>query len=108
MKIFDSISAYNLVMLELTNLSSDYSVTIKIPKSVSNEELKLKYSQMENRIPSELWRNVNIITKSKDYNKLFELEEKFHNLGIRFDTGFGNGRDWELDWSFQYNKENDM
>jgi hypothetical protein len=36
---------------------------------------------------------------------LFNLENELWEMGISFDTGCGFGyRDWELDWSFTYEK----
>jgi hypothetical protein len=38
----------------------------------------------------------------KGLDTLFEIEKKFHEIGISFDTGGGcGGRDWEWDWSLK-------
>jgi len=38
----------------------------------------------------------------KKRDKLFRIEKLLHEIGIRFDTGFGcGGRDWEWDWSLK-------
>jgi len=35
-------------------------------------------------------------------DKLFEIERKFREIGVHFDTGGGfGGRDWEWDWSLK-------
>ena len=31
--------------------------------------------------------------------QVYEAERMLNNIGIHFDTGYGNARDWESDWS---------
>ena len=102
------LSAYELVFDELLKLSlNEFIISINISKSALNPNVGLKFMNLNETIPVELWKFINLKSIKNDYNKIFDLEQKLHDLGISFDTGFGDGRDWFLDYSFLYDKNYD-
>ena len=102
------IEAYNITMNEIKSLSEDdFIITFKTSIAIDNTKLIEMYRNVNGTIPHNLWKSVNIKSKNGDYTKIWELQEKIYEFGVSFDTGFGDGRDFELDWSFRYDKKND-
>ncbi len=70
----------------------------------SKKELLVRFfSRLSTYIPRLVWEgdeiDVDIVIQG-DIAKIFQVEEKFHDLGIEFDAAYGYGlRDWEWDWS---------
>ena len=100
------IEAYDFTLEKVNTLKeSGIKVNITPYKRKDDLELVKKYSQPD-RIPSRLWVKVSFKNIDSKQSKLIYRTANYLRLcGIRFDTGgCSSCRDWELDWSFSYQK----
>jgi len=98
--------AYELAIEKVNELKESGIDTEIIPSCQQNDLNTIKkYSKPENISPDK-WINVSFhIEKEGDIDKVFDAGTYLSMCGISFDTGGCCGcRDWELDWSFSYNK----
>jgi len=100
------IEAYNLTLEKIEELKKDgVKVQSKPPKSSTDSNA----AENPDGIPPKNWIHVSF--KNLSEGQILKVHETANYLGmcgIRFDTGgCCDGRDWELDWSFQYTGEED-
>lgn len=65
--------------------------------------------KFSNTISKEYWRRITFKVKNENESSLINDKLNYIGLsGITFDHGAGkNDKDWELDWSFNYEKAGD-
>jgi hypothetical protein len=107
----DLFEAYEFTLEKVRELMDDgIHVNMIVPKLASNLEVVRKAKEKGGAIPSDKW--VRISFKNLDKMEAEKVLEKGNYLGlcgISFDCGGSEGvRDWELDWSFTYNKGQEM
>jgi hypothetical protein len=102
--------AYDYAMGVLEELKkSGVKVKMIIPRRVKEgkyHDTVIKYHPPK-CLPVEKWRHVELFPKKRQVKLVHDAVSKLFEFGITFDTGGGckGGRDWEIDWSFTYNKE---
>lgn len=100
------IEAYYFTLEKVNELKeSGISITINSTSSKDDTALTEKF-ETPNNIPSKYWVNVSFeIENDEQAEKIHETANYLGLCGIRFDMGGAeNHRDWELDWSFYYQK----
>ena len=102
-------AAFDLVLGEIELIKeSGIEVNVKDDSTPLSKELKDEYSGAE-RVSPKKWKHVSFYTKNKtETDKVYSVARSLFSKGISFDTGCGCGgvMDWELDWSFSFNKAN--
>ena len=100
------IEAYYFTLEKVNELEeSGISVAINSTSSKDDTALAEKFNT-PNNIPSKYWINVSFeFENDEQAEKIHEAANYLGLCGIRFDVGgTENHRDWELDWSFIYQK----
>jgi hypothetical protein len=100
------LDAYNLTLSKVKELeNSGIVVKIKTSRSRKNQKIIKKYNRPD-RVSPDKWIHVSFKTKDKiKIAKIFDAGTYLSMCGISFDTGgCCDLRDWELDWSFSYEK----
>ncbi len=88
--------AYKLALQKIEELKTQ-GIEVKINPTNSSTVAK-----KTDRLPRDKWIRATFMVVGEELNKVFKAGEELSELGISFDTGYGNGgRDWELDWSFR-------
>ena len=104
------IEAFEFTMKKISELKeSGIKVNIKPYKFINDkdrEEMIAEYGGQVCRVPYDKWVSVSFENLSEEQNiKVSETLRYLGLCGISFDMGGCCGsRDWELDWSFTYNK----
>ena len=100
------IEAYNFT-LEMVEKLKEHGITVKVKESRSrNSESAIKKYDKPDRVPPEMWNHVTLCYETADQRtKIYEATRYLGMVGIYFDTGgCANQYDWEMDWSFSYQK----
>ncbi len=98
--------AYYFTISKLKEFKSEgIKINIKHCKSAGDIKMVQKYN-LPGRVAPEHWVNVNLVYKNgKQRNLIISARKHLGMCGISFDTGgCRNTRDWELDWSFKYER----
>ena len=97
-----TIEAYEFTLEKINELKNK-GIEIKIKERPNSKK------ELADKLPFELWRQINFINLTNSQADEILAMAKYLNLcGIQFDAGgMGNSRDWELNWSFRYGKEED-
>lgn len=93
--------------LEKVNELEESGISVAINSTSSKDDIALTEKfETPNNIPSKYWVNVSFEIENDDQaEKIHEAANYLGLCGIRFDMGgTENHRDWELDWSFYYQK----
>lgn len=96
-------------VIELEN--AGIKVNIKPSRGREIESTVKKYGDNPECVPINLWYHVTFVAENEaEKMKVHNAVNYLGMCGITFDTGgCCNQRDWELDWSFRYEKgEEDM
>lgn len=105
--------AYDHTMSVIESLKKQgIRVVVQVPRVIresnSPGELEIvKKYDIDGRIHWSKWRNVQFFTDDQDTaKKIMFAKHYLGENGIFFDSGAGCGSiDWELDWSFSFNKQ---
>ena len=94
-----------------------YEFTLKKINELKNKGIEIKIQarpynrkKLEDKFPNDLWRQINFINLTeRQADEVIKMAKYLNLCGIQFDAGgMGNNKDWELDWSFCYRKENEQ
>ena len=96
------------------NIVEALEFTLEKVDELKKEGIKLeirpykgKSEQKDRPLPKEKWCRVKFYPKNKiESKKIHEMGNYLAMAGVGFDSGGSAGvRDWELDWSFRYTKQ---
>ncbi len=92
------------------NITEAYELTLQKIEELKAQGIEVKINptnsstvaEKNDKLPRDKWIRATFMVVGEELDKVFRAGEKLFELGINFDTGYGNGgRDWELDWSFR-------
>ena len=106
MKTIEDAYKYVIDIIIFDLISSGFTVKLKRSKSSYDTKFIKKYNNDKTIDPC-FWIHASFLIKNESqFEIIFKKQKELLDLGISFDTGYGGGeRDWELDWSFKYKKE---
>jgi len=101
------IDAYYFVFEIIEELKKD-GIKISV-EPTPNNELTDYSNKKQDRLPPKFWKQVKFtISNDKQAKKIQETANYLGVCGISFDTGGSEYvREWEIDFSFRYDKNND-
>lgn len=110
----DIIEAYEFTLEKISELK-DKGIEIEICLCpMKKEELRMFYKENpdieKHGLPSALWKHVHFLNlQIGQAGEIAEMTKYLNLCGIQFDFGgIENNRDWALDWSFRYGKEDEQ
>jgi len=100
------LDAYDLTMSKVNALrQSGIQLALTPPKAINDEKL-IAEVEAEGGLPVDKWMKISFQNLSADQKKaVYDAGNYLCRMGIIFDCGGAKDlRDWEIDWSFKFDK----